>query len=100
MSFFPKQQASRQGTVQSVAIVTTSSATLSNPFGPETYQVRLAATAACFYLITEAANPVAATTANAAYLPANWVEHTTVTPGQKLTVIGASTGTLSVTEVS
>jgi hypothetical protein len=33
-------------------------------------------------------------------LPANWVEHVTVTPGQKLTVIGAGAGTLSVTEVS
>jgi hypothetical protein len=100
MSFFPKQPASRQGVTQAIAIGT-ASATLPNSFGKETYQVRLAATAACFYLITEAAAPVAATATNAAFLPANWVEFVTVSPGQKLTVIEATAaGTLTVTEVS
>jgi hypothetical protein len=101
MGFFPKQPASRQGVTQSLAIGG-ASATLPNPFGSETYQVRLAATVPCFYLITENANPVAASATNAAFLPANWVEHVIVSPGEKLTVIEATGtgGTLSVTEVS
>lgn len=100
MGGFPKQPASRQIVTQAVAVGAVS-ATLPTAFGKETFQVRLASTTACYYLITEAANVVAASAANGAYLPANWVEHVTVTPGQKLTVIQASAGgTLSVTEVS
>lgn len=91
---------SRQGVTQALAIGA-ASATLANPFGAQTYQVRLSATSACYYLITETAAIVAATAANASYLPANWVEYVTVTPGQKLTAIEASAaGTLSVTETS
>lgn len=98
--FFDKQPASRQGAVQVVAFAAAST-TLPNQFGPETYQVRLAATAACYYLITERANPVAASAVNASYLPANVIEFVAVTPGQKLTVIEASaTGSLSVTELT
>jgi hypothetical protein len=64
-------------------------------------QIRLAATAAVFYLLFDSTNPVAATITNAAYLPANVIEYVNVTPGQKLSAIEASAaGTLSVTEVS
>lgn len=106
MAGFPKQSASRQGTVQVVAYST--AATITNAFGSETYQIRLAANSACHYLVSEAANVIAATVSNASFLPANWVEYVIVTPGQKLSVLQAATGglvtgtagTLNVTEMS
>lgn len=99
MSFFPKQSASRQGVTQVIAFTTAT--TITNGFGAETYQIRLCATAACHYLISEAANVIPATVTNAPLLPANWVEYVIVTPGQKLSVIQDSAGgNLSVTEMS
>jgi hypothetical protein len=99
-NFVLKQPSSRQGAVQNLA-TGAASAQLPNKFGPETYQVRLSATAACYYVITEAASPVAASASNGALLPAGIVEHVTVTPGQTLTAIEVSaTGVLSVVEVS
>lgn len=107
MGFFPKQPASRQGAVQAVAYTGTA-ATTPNPFGPETFQIRLSASSACHYLVSEAANVVTATVANGSFLPANVVEFVIVAPGQKLSVIRAATdglvtatsGTLSITEMS
>lgn len=94
-----KAPSSRQGASQTLA-TGAASATLTNAFGTETFQVRLACTAACHYRITETANPAAAT-ATDSLLPANWVEYVTVTPGQKLTAIqDAAAGVLSVTEMS
>lgn len=106
MGFYPKQPSSRQGTVQVVAYST--AATITNAFGPETYQIRLSANSACHYLISEAANVIAATVTNASFLPANVIEYVTVTPGQKISVLQAATGglvtgtagTLNVTEMS
>lgn len=105
-NFFQKQPSSRQGVVQIVAYSTAT--TITNAFGTETYQIRLSANSACLYLISEAANVIAATASNASYLPANVIEFVTVTPGQKLSVIQAPTGglitgtagTLNVTEMS
>jgi hypothetical protein len=107
MSFFPKQHASRQGAVQVVAYTGTAAA-IANAFGAETYQLRLSANSACHYLVSEAANVVAATVSNASFLPANVIEYIVVQPGQKLSVIQAATnglvtatsGTLNVTEMS
>jgi hypothetical protein len=107
MSFFPKQQASRQGAVQAIAYWSTA-AIITSAFGPETYQIRLCANSACHYLISEAANVIAATVSNASFLPANVIEYIIVQPGQKLSVIQAATGglvtatsgTLNVTEMS
>lgn len=100
MAVYPKQSTSRQGVTQALAIGA-ASVTLPNAFGSETFQVRLASTTACYYLIDDPSNLVAATATNAVYLPANWVEYVTVSPGQKLTAIEASAaGTLTVTEVS
>jgi hypothetical protein len=104
---YPKQAASRQGTVQVVAYTGTA-ATITNAFGVETYTIRLSANSACHYLISEAAGVVAATVSNGSFLPANWVEFVIVQPGQKLSVIQAATnglvtataGTLNVTELS
>ena len=106
-SFYPKQSACRQGAVQ-VVPYTGTSATSANPFGGQTYLARLSATSACFYLVTEAANPVAATVANGSFLPANWVEFVIVSPGEKISVIQAATnglvtataGTLNIVEQS
>ncbi len=105
-SFFPKVAASRQGTVQVVAYSTATAIT--NAFGPGTYQIRLVSNSACHYLVSEAANVIAATVSNASFLPANWVEYVIVQPGQKLSAIQAATnglvtataGTLNVTELS
>lgn len=106
MGFYPKQPSSRQGTVQVIAYST--AATITNAFGSETYQIRLSANSACHYLVSEAANVIAATVTNASFLPANVIEYVTVTPGQKISVLQAATGglvtgtagTLNVTEMS
>lgn len=106
MGFYQKQPSSRQGAVQVIAYST--AATITNAFGSETYQIRLSANSACHYLVSEAANVVAATVTNASFLPANVIEYVTVTPGQKISVIQAATGglvtgtagTLNVTEMS
>jgi hypothetical protein len=109
MAFFPKQSASRQGAVQVIAYTGTA-APLTNPFGPETFQIRLCANSACHYLISggNAQAATAATVSNGSFLPANVIEYVIVTPGQTLSVIQAATnglvtataGTLSVTELS
>lgn len=108
-NFYSKQPSSRQGTVQVVAYTGTAAA-LTNPFGAETYQIRLSANSACHYLISggNGASATAATVSNASFLPANWIEYVTVSPGQALSVIEAATGglvtatagTLNVTELS
>lgn len=106
MAFLPKQSSSRQGAVQVVTYST--AATIANAFGAETYQIRLSADSACFYLISEATNVIAATVSNGSFLPANVIEYVTVSPGQKLSVIQAATdglvtgtaGKLNVTETS
>lgn len=102
---FEKQSSSRTGITQTVAY-TGSSATCTNPFGTQTYQIRIAANSACHYKVVEAAGGNAAATDT--FLPNNWVEYITVAPGQKISAIQAATnglvtataGTLFVTEVS
>lgn len=99
------QPASRIGTTQTIAYSTTVSAT--NPFGTETYQVKLVSNSACHYHIYDTTGSATATTADP-FLPANWVEPVTVTPGQKISALQAATnglvtataGTLWVTELS
>jgi hypothetical protein len=105
MGIFEKQSSSRTGVTQSV-VSGVASATCTNPFGSQTYQIRVSCTAACYYKIVEAAGGAAAATD--VFLPNNWVEYVTVTPGQKISAIQAPTnglvtatvGTLSVTELS
>lgn len=107
MGAFEHQSASRNGTTQAVAYTGTA-ATITNAFGNETWQIRLAANSACHYVISEAASVTVATVSNGAFLPANWVEYVMVSPGQKISVIRAATdglatatsGTLMVTELS
>jgi hypothetical protein len=91
--------ASRPGVSQDIT-TGAASATLTNAFGPQTYQVRLSvATAACRYRIVEAAGGTAVATDT--LLPVNWVEIITVNPGQKIAAIqDAAAGKLNVTEMS
>ena len=97
------QHASRLGTTQTIAY--DSSTAVSNAFGAQTYQVRVAANSACHIKIGDGAQT--ATTADP-YLPAHWPEYITVTPGQRIAAIKAATdgldiataGTLWVTELS
>ena len=93
-----KQPSSRPGTSQDITTGATS-ATLTNAFGAETFQVRLSATAACRYRVVEAAGGTAV--AADTLLPANVVEYVTVTPGQKIAAIQeTAAGKLNVTEMS
>jgi hypothetical protein len=90
-------------TVQTVAY-TAASAQAANPFGPQTYQVRLCANSACHYKV--GSGTIAATTSDV-FLPANWVEYVMVNPGESIAAIEAATnglvtatpGTLNVTEL-
>lgn len=99
------QQSSRIGTTQTIAYDLTTAAT--NAFGSETWQIKIVANSACHYHIYETGGTATATTADP-YLPANWVEPITVSPGQRISAIKAATnglvtataGTLWVTELS
>jgi hypothetical protein len=103
MSFFAKHPASRVSTTQTIAY--DSSAAIANPFGSETYQLRLVADSACCYRIGD--GPQTATVADV-FLPANTIDYVTVNPGQRISAIKAATnglvtataGTLWITEMS
>lgn len=85
----------RLGAAQNVAFTGTSAA--STAFGTQTYQIRIVSTAACRVLVGDG-TPTALTTSS--FLPPNWVDVVTVTPGQKIAVIqDVGAGTLSVTEL-
>lgn len=85
------QQSSRVGVTQSIAYDATVPVT--NPFGAQTYQIKIVSNSACHYHVYETGGTAAATVADP-YLPANWVEYITVTPGQKISAIKAATGGL------
>jgi hypothetical protein len=98
------QQSGRLGVTQAVAYTGTS-AQATNPFGAETWQVRVVANSACHVTIGD--GDQAATTGDP-FVPANIPEYFTVTPGQKIAAIRAATdglitatsGTLWVTELA
>jgi hypothetical protein len=96
LSSYSIQPASRQITQNNVAVATTSTAAASAAFGSETYQIRIAATSACFYKVGDGTPTAAATDA---LLPSPWVEYVKVTPGQKVSVFSATVQTVSVTEM-
>jgi len=103
MSFFPKQPSSRAGVTQTIAFDT--SAAIANPFGPETFQLRLVANSACCFRIGDGAQT--ATTSDT-FLPANVIDYVIVSPGQRISAVKAASnglvtataGTLWVTEMS
>lgn len=95
----------RTGTTQALAY-TGSSAAVANVFGPQTRQVRLSATSACYYKVVDGTGGTAAATD--VLLPFPWVDTIIVNPGQKIAAIQAPTGglitgtagTLSITELT
>ena len=89
------QPASRNGVANNVSVATTSTAVASTAFASQTYQIRIAAPAACFYKVGDGTPTAVATDA---YLPANWIEYVKVTPGQKISVFSATIQVVSVTE--
>jgi hypothetical protein len=94
-SFYPKVQASRLGTVQTITL-SGASAAIANPLGPETFQIAIVSTAAC-NIVVDTGTP----TASAAnfLLPANTILYLIAGPGQKVAAFGAS-GTVYVAELS
>jgi len=103
MSFFPKQPSSRAGVTQTIAY--DASAAIANPFGPETFQLRLVANSACCFRIGDGAQT--ATTSDT-FLPANVIDYVIVSPGQRISAVKAASdglvtataGTLWITEMS
>lgn len=94
---YPPQRSSRQGTTNNVSVATTSTSAASSAFGAQTFQVRVAATAACFYQVGPGTPTAAATDA---YLPANVIEYVKVSPGEKIAVFSATIQTVSVKEIT
>lgn len=98
------QTIGRIGVTQTVAYDAT--VPITNPFGAQTYQLRLVSNSACHFHVYETGGTAAATVADP-FLPANWETIITVTPGQKISAIKAATaglitataGTLWVTEL-
>lgn len=89
--------AARLGAVNNVAVATTSTSVASSAFGAQTYQVRIAATAACYYKVAVGSPTAAATDA---LLPQNWVEYVTVSPSEKIAFYSPTIQTISVVEVA
>ena len=86
----------RPGTTQKVSVVT-SSVAVTNPFGGQTYVVRIVSATACHYRI--GGSPVAVITDS--LLPANVIEYIRVNPGEKIAFIRVTgDGTAIVTEVT
>lgn len=96
-------ESARNGTTQQIDY--NGSVAITNAFGAQTYQVRLVANSACHYKIGDGAQTAAVTDP---FLPAQWIEVVTVTPGQRISAIKAATsglvtatnGTLWVTELT
>jgi outer membrane protein W len=102
-----KQPASRMGATQNVAFNAAGGAsTQSTTFGSQTYQIRVAVSGTGSVAGTGGVriaigdNPTA--TATSMFVPNVVAEYFTVTPGQKVAVLGndAGTGNLSVVEFS
>jgi hypothetical protein len=97
--FYPANPSSKLGTVNNCAVATTSTAVLSSAFGTQTYQIRIAAAAACYFKVGDvAATPTA--TVTDAYLPPTWVDYIKVNPGQKISIFSPTIQTVSVVEVT
>lgn len=87
----------RLGAVNNVSVATTSTAAASSAFGSQTYQIRIAAPAACFFKVGDGTPTAAATDA---LLPSTWVDVITVSPGQKVSVFSPTVQVVSVVEVT
>jgi hypothetical protein len=93
---FANVDSARLGTVNNVAVATTSTAAASAAFGSQTFQIRVVASAVCYAKVDQ--TPTAATTD--AMIPPNWENHFTVTPGQKISIYSPTIQTVSVVEIT
>ncbi|WP_082905864.1 hypothetical protein [Bradyrhizobium centrolobii] len=109
MAFFPKASSSRQGASQNVAFAASGGASAASAaFGPQTYQIRVSVSGTGFVAGTggvriRIGDGTPTATVTDTFVPSGTLgEYFTVTPGQKIAVIGndAGTGNLSVTEMS
>lgn len=82
-------ESTRQGTTQVIAY--DASTAITNPFGAQTYMIRVVANSAANIKIGDGAQMA---TTNDPYLPAHWIEYIRVTPGQRISAIKAATGGL------
>lgn len=97
------QDSSRNDATKVVAYTGTAAA--SSAFGAYTQQIRVVANSGCHILISQAGTLAAITDP---FLPANWIEYITVSPGEKISAIRAATdglvtatsGTLWATELT
>lgn len=105
---FSKQSSSRQGVSQNVAFAASGGASAaSTAFGSQTYQIRVSVSGTGFVAGTggvriRIGDGTPTATATDTFLPnASPYEYFSVSPGQKIAVIGndAGTGNLSVTEM-
>ncbi len=102
------QQSARLGAAQNVAFAAAGgTSAASTAFGTQTYQIRVSVSGTSFVAGTGGVRirigdgtPTAVATDT--FLPNLCVEYFTVTPGQKIAVLGndAATGNLSVTEMA
>jgi hypothetical protein len=105
MAYLSNQPSSRLGTSQDVPLTGTSAAVI-NPFGAQTYQVRVVVfnaggTVTSARIRIGDGTPTATTTDAA--IPLNVPEYFSVTPGQKIAGIltgTTPTATMSVTEIA
>lgn len=91
MAFLDKVASSRQGVTQTIAYDAT--VPITNAFGDQTRQIRVVSNSACHIRIYDTTGTATATAADP-FLPANWIDYYTVSPGQKISAIKAATGGL------
>ena len=102
--YIDRTSSSTIGATQTIAYDTTTPVT--NAFGAQTRQIRVVSNSACHIRVYDSTGTATATTADP-FLPANWIDSYTVTPGQKISAIKAATnglvtataGTLWITEM-
>jgi hypothetical protein len=83
------EASSRLGVTQTIGY--DASVAITNAFGEQTRQIRLAANSACHFRIGDG---VQTATVADPLLPANWETFVTVSPGQRISAIKAATGGL------
>lgn len=94
---FANVDSARLGTVNNVAVATTSTAAASSAFASTTFQIRVATSAVAFIKISDGTPTAAATDS---MMPANWVDYFIVSPGQKISAFSPTIQTISVTEIT
>lgn len=99
-NFWAKEPSSRPGCsiVTAIATAAVNASQTTTPLGWQTRQVRIASNLAIWVTV----GLTTATANSDTYLPANWVDYFTVTPGQFVSFCSTSTSTgwISLTEMT